>query len=137
GGALCACLYERRAPAPLHAGLDRRGPGRGLGDPAVRDGSGLKPPGAVREPIPCPSPFGEGWTRLEVAAVLPPKALSGKQMHVDVGIMAIGLGGPPHRDEDARRVAAVLEDMAVAAALGKGRDVAGAQDGLAAILDQH
>ena len=58
-------------------------------------------------------------------------------MHVDIGIMAVGIRWPPDRDEYAVRITAILQDVPVAVIFGKGRAVAGAHRRLAAIIDQH
>ena len=60
-----------------------------------------------------------------------------RRMQVDVGIVAVALADRLDRDEDAGPLGAVDQMVAVGDALREGRAVAGAQHGLALVLDQH
>ncbi len=58
-------------------------------------------------------------------------------MHVDIWIVAIGRCWLPNRDEDALRIAAIDQDMAIAVPFRKRCNIAWAHHRFPAIIDQH
>jgi hypothetical protein len=74
---------------------------------------------------------------LKPTPILAGEPLPLKQMHIDIGVMAIARRGPPDGHKDTVGVAAVDQDMAIAIAFWKRRAVSGAHDRLTAIVNHH
>ncbi|VXC90956.1 hypothetical protein SPHINGOAX6_70256 [Sphingomonas sp. AX6] len=75
--------------------------------------------------------------RSEIRIIFAVKAAAGRQMHVDVRIMAFAGRRPADGDEDAIRVGPILKHMAVTVALWKGGAIAGAHRMFALVIDQY
>lgn len=64
-------------------------------------------------------------------------AKGGGQVHVDIGIMAIGLCGLANSNEDAIAVAAVDQAMTIPVILGEGCAIARMHGRFTGLVDQH